>query len=68
MFETLCHIAHAISMGNFCFCASTSQICNPISPLYNPQSKNIGNGYLLPGHYKKENFHTCQYVHTVDLM
>lgn len=26
----------------FCFCTSTSKTYNPISPLYNPQSKNIG--------------------------
>lgn len=57
MFKTLCHIAHAI------FCTSTSKTYNPISPLYNPQSKNIGKyrkRYFLPGNYKKENFHTCQ--------
>lgn len=47
----------------FCFCPSTSKTYNPISPLYNPQSKNIGKyrkRYFLPGNHKKENFHTCQ--------
>lgn len=49
----------------FCFCTSTSKTYNPISPLYNPQSKNIGKyrkRYFLPGNHKKENFHTCQYI------
>lgn len=57
----LCAILHMLFLSAvFCFCTSTSKTYNPISPLYNPQSKNIGNVYFLPGNHKKENSHTCQ--------
>lgn len=56
----LCAILHMLFLlAVFCFCPSTSKTYNPISPLYNPQSKNIGKyrkRYFLPGNHKKENF------------
>lgn len=62
----LCAILHMLFLSAvFCFCPSTSKTYNPISPLYNPQSKNIGNRFFCRVTIKRKTFNPVSRSHII---